>query len=63
MTLLRSLAFRRYGLGMGCTLAGAGLTDATASWWPLAMGASVLVMCTAAWVQEVRRCAEERRRR
>ena len=63
MTLLRSTAFRSYSLGMGCTLAGAGLTDSTGSWWPLALGASVLVMSTVSWVRQVRRCAEERRRR
>ena len=62
MTLLRSPAFRRYSLGMACTVAGAGLTDSTGSWWPLALGASILVMCTVSWVQQVRRRAEERRR-
>lgn len=63
MTLLRSPAFRRYSLGLGCTLAGAGFTDSTGSWWPLALGASVLVMSTVNWVQEVRRSAQERRSR
>ncbi len=61
MTLLRSPAFRRYSLGMACTLAGAGLTDATGSWWPLALGASVLVMTTMHWVRHVHRRAQARR--
>ena len=62
MTLLRSPAFRRYSLGMCCTVAGAGLTDATGSWWPLALGSSVLVMSTVHWVKDVRIRAQERRR-
>ena len=63
MTLLRSPAFRRYSLAMACTLTGAGLTESTGSWWPLALGASVLVMSTVRWVQHVRRQAEQRRHR
>ena len=63
MTLLSSPAFRRYSLAMACTLTGAGLTESTGSWWPLALGASVLVMSTVRWVQHVRRRAEKRRHR
>jgi hypothetical protein len=62
MTLPRSTAFRHYLLGLGCTLAGAGLTESSGSWWPLALGASVLVMATVGWVRHVHRRAGERRR-
>lgn len=62
MSLLRSTAFRHYGLGMCCTVAGAGLTEITSSWWPLALGASVLVMSTVHWVRAVRERARARRK-
>jgi hypothetical protein len=35
-----------YSAGLACTFAGAGLTELTGSFVPLAMGASVTVMCT-----------------
>ena len=59
--LLRSPAFRRYAFGLTCTFAGAGLTDATGSMWPLALGSAITVMATAQWVQDVRRRAAQRR--
>jgi hypothetical protein len=39
--------FRRYLLGLLATMVGAGFVDQAGSMWPLALGASVSVMCTA----------------
>ena len=61
MKLLRSPSFKRYAFGLSCTVAGAGLTDATGSMWPLALGSAITVMLTAQWVQDVRRRAARRR--
>jgi hypothetical protein len=43
----RKLALRRYLLGLGATVTGAGFVNQVGSMWPLALGASISVMCTA----------------
>ena len=53
MSSLRSRAFRHYLSGLLCTFAGAWLTEASGSLWPLALGAAVLLMCTLPLVKAV----------
>ncbi|MEP6872936.1 MAG: hypothetical protein ABI887_01090 [Burkholderiales bacterium] len=45
--------FNRYLVGLACTFAGAWLTDLTSSMLPLALGASVSLMCTAPLVRQI----------
>ena len=52
--MLKTTAFRRYLIGLFATFAGAWGTDLTGSMIPLALGASVALMCTAALVREIR---------
>lgn len=58
---VRSAALRSYGLGLLCVVGGAGLTSLAGSMWPLALGSSVAVMCTAALVRDIRCQAAARR--
>ena len=51
---LHKPALRLYLLGILCVVAGAGFTSLVGSMWPLAMGSSVAVMCTARWVGVIR---------
>lgn len=51
--MLKSTALRHYLLGLAAGFVGAWLTEVTASMLPLAMGASVAVMCTAPLVKQV----------
>ncbi len=51
MTNERKRALGIYAGGMGSLLAGAWLTEHTASMVPLALGASALLMCTATVVK------------
>jgi hypothetical protein len=53
--------FRLYGAGLACTFAGAWLTEITGSFLPLAMGASVTLMCTVQVIRALR--AQHARRR
>jgi hypothetical protein len=46
--------FRLYGAGLACTLLGAWLTEVTGSMLPLALGASVTLMCTFQVVKSIR---------
>ena len=46
-------AFHQYLVGLGATFAGAWLTDLTTSMIPLALGASIAVMCTASLVRRI----------
>lgn len=46
--------FRLYGAGLACTLAGAWLTEVSGSFLPLALGASVTLMCTFQVVKSIR---------
>jgi hypothetical protein len=48
---------RLYSVGLACTFAGAGLTELTGSFVPLAMGASATLMCT---VKVVRALCDKR---
>lgn len=52
--LLGRPVLRFYGLGLLCVAAGAGATEMMGSMWPLALGSSVAVMCTAALVRDIR---------
>ena len=45
--------FNRYLAGLACTFVGAWLTDLTGSMLPLALGASVSLMCTAPLVRQI----------
>lgn len=45
--------FRHYGAGLTCIFAGAWLTEVTGSFLPLAMGASVALICTASVVRSI----------
>jgi hypothetical protein len=45
--------FTRYLAGLASTFAGAWLTDLTGSMLPLALGASVSLMCTAPLVRQI----------
>lgn len=63
MPLLRRPAFRHHLLGLGCVVAGAGLTDATGSMLPLALGSAVAVMTLVALVRDLRTRAAARRNR
>lgn len=47
--------FRLYAGGLACIFVGAGLTEVTGSFLPLALGASVAVMCTFQVVKSIRR--------
>lgn len=49
----KTSAFHRYLAGLASTFAGAWLSDLTGSMLPLAMGASVSVMCTAPLVRQL----------
>lgn len=51
--MLKSAAFRRYLIGLSATFAGAWGTELTGSMLPLALGASVSLMCTAPLVMEI----------
>ncbi|MBC7954730.1 MAG: hypothetical protein H7Y33_02515 [Cytophagales bacterium] len=46
--------FSLYGAGLACTFAGAWLTEITGSLLPIAMGASVTLMCTVQVVRSLR---------
>lgn len=46
--------FRLYGAGLACTLVGAWLTEVSGSFLPLALGASVTLMCTFQVVKSIR---------
>jgi hypothetical protein len=61
MSLLRSPAFRHYGIGLVSVVAGAGLTSATGSMLPLAMGSALALMNTVALVRAIRARAAARR--
>lgn len=63
MPSLPRRAVRDYALGLLSLFVGAGMTGASGSMWPLAMGGAVAVMCTAALVRDIRARAAERRRR
>ena len=43
----KGFALRRYLLGLAATLTGAAFMNEAGSMWPLALGASISVMCTA----------------
>jgi hypothetical protein len=45
--------FKRYLLGLLATVVGAAFTNQAGSMWPLALGASVSVMCTAPLVMKL----------
>lgn len=62
-SFLRNPAVRLYLLGILCVVAGAGFTSLVGSMWPLAMGSSVAVMCTAKWVMVICERAAVRRAR
>ena len=49
----KTSAFQRYLVGLAATFAGAWLSDLTGSVLPLAMGASVSLMCTAPLVRQL----------
>lgn len=61
MSWLRRPACRSYGFGLLCVMGGAGVTSMVGSMWPLALGSSVAVMCTAALVRDIRGQAAARR--
>ncbi len=61
MSLLHSHVLREYAVGLLAIVAGAAFTDATGSFWPLALGASLALVRTAALVQAVRARAAGRR--
>ena len=44
--MFKSVEFRRYLAGLCATFAGAWMTDLTGSMLPLALGASITLMCT-----------------
>jgi hypothetical protein len=62
MSILRSPAFRQYGVGLFSIVVGAGFTSATESMLPLAMGSAVAVLATPGLVREIRARAAQRRR-
>jgi len=45
--------FQRYLGGLGAIFVGAWLMDVTGSMLPLALGASVSLMCTLPWVRQI----------
>ena len=51
--MLKTASFRRYLIGLCATFAGAWGTGQTGSMIPLALGASLAVMCTAPLVREI----------
>jgi hypothetical protein len=55
MTFLRSKPFLLYLGGLGAVAAGAGVSAALHSMWPLALGSSFAVLCTAGLVKALRR--------
>jgi hypothetical protein len=50
----KSPLFRLYGIGLACTFVGAWLTEVSGSMLPLALGASVTLMCTFRVVKTIR---------
>lgn len=46
--------FRLYAAGLGCTFGGAWLTEVSGSLLPLALGASVTLMCTVQVIKSIR---------
>ena len=62
-SFVRHPALRLYLLGILCVLAGAGFSGLLGSMWPLAMGSSVAVMCTARGVGVIRERSAVRRAR
>ncbi len=46
--------FRLYGVGLACMFVGAWLTEVSGSLLPLALGASVTLMCTFQVVKSIR---------
>lgn len=63
MTLIPSTALRHYGLGLAAVMVGGGLTNAFNSMWPLALGSSVAVLQTWAYLSALRARAVQRRDR
>lgn len=61
MSLLHSPVLRDYAVGLLAIVAGAAFTEFTGSFWPLALGASLAVLRTAALVQAVRARAAGKR--
>lgn len=61
MSILRTAAARYYAIGLVCIVVGAHFTTALGSMWPLALGSSAAVLCTAALVREIRLRAAARR--
>lgn len=51
--MLKSVDFRRYLAGLCATFAGAWATELTGSMLPLALGASVTLMCTVPLVRKL----------
>jgi hypothetical protein len=51
----RIALFRRYLCGLAATFAGAAGTDWSGSMWPLALGASLSLVCTVDVVRRMRR--------
>lgn len=49
----KNFVFHRYLVGLTATFAGAWVTDLTNSMVPLALGASVSLMCTAPLVRQI----------
>jgi hypothetical protein len=47
--------FRLYAAGLACTFVGAWLTEVSGSFLPLALGASVALMCTFQVIKSIRR--------
>jgi len=62
MHIFCSKAFRAHVLGLCAVFAGAAFTDSTGSMLPLAMGAALALMTTAALVREIRTRSRARRR-
>jgi hypothetical protein len=50
---MRKHVLRQYFVGLAATFAGAWLTDLTGSMLPLAMGASLSLLCTAPLVRQL----------
>lgn len=46
--------FRLYAAGLGCTFVGAWLTEVSGSFLPLALGASVALMCTVHVIKSIK---------
>lgn len=62
MNLLFCPALHHYAIGLAGVLAGAALSTASGSWWPLAFGTSVAVTGSSALACELRERAAARRR-